>query len=76
MLKSLTTILQFYEKNKLDSYETENLAKLKESLSKYRTIRTEIIAMVKEGNTQKAYNYFIDNVEPFDDAAKYLVKLN
>ncbi len=47
----------------MNSYETENLAKLKDALSKYRTTRTEVIAMVKEGNPQKAYNYFVNNKE-------------
>jgi methyl-accepting chemotaxis protein len=64
-----------YEKTKLDPYEVENLAKLKESLSEYRAVRAKTLDMVKQGKSQEAYNYFVHNIESFNNTTKYLINL-
>jgi len=61
-----------YEKIKLDTYEKEQLADLKEELAKYRTVRTAVLEMIKNGQPEKAYIYFSKNKALLDDTNVHL----
>ena len=61
-----------YEKMKLDTYEKEQIIDLKEELAKYRTVRTALLEMIKNGQPEKAYIYFSNNKALLDDTNVHL----
>ena len=61
-----------YEKTKLDPYEKEQLIALKEGLAQYRTVRTALLEMIKNGQSEKAYIYFSTNKALLDDTNVHL----
>jgi len=77
--KESNQIIEDYSQTKLDSYETENLAKLKEQLGNYRSVRSNVIQLALSGKNNLALALLNKNNSKFNslvDIESELVNYN
>lgn len=75
-------LLDQYEKNGLSDYEQNNLKKIKEELSQWRSKRSTAIDLALSGQKQQAYTYYAENMAAhatnlnklFDDSVTFKIK--
>ena len=75
-------LLAQYEQTDLSAYEKDNLQKMKDELSQWRTTRQTVLDLALSGQKQAAYAYYVKNMavhatnlnQLFDDSVAYKIK--
>lgn len=64
-----------YEATNLDPFEVENIAKYKEAVGKYRSIRTQIVELAMQNKNAQAYALYVQNQKTIENIETIVVAL-